>query len=89
MAQRDDRVLGELRIIHAAGQHHFMDAIDGLGRNPGNVAAFAGIELRRRLGQHGLAILIFLDLGSSRRIVSTAWAALSVMGKPSGPSVLP
>jgi hypothetical protein len=58
--KRDDRVSLELGVVHAAGDYDLLDAIGRFGADPGKVRALAGIELGRRLGDDGFAVVVLL-----------------------------
>ena len=58
MAERDERVALELRIVHAAGDDDLAHAVDALGGDPADIAALAGVQLGRRPGGDELAIFV-------------------------------
>lgn len=60
MVERDDRIQGELAVVHALGEDDVIVAVGRLGADPGHVGALAGIQLGRGLEEDGLAVLEFL-----------------------------
>jgi len=75
-----------LAVVQALGDHDV--AVERLGADPGNVAAFAGVDLAGGLALEEAAVSVLGALGRALSRVSTWRACLSVRGKPRGPSVV-
>src|SRR5579871_2572819 len=58
MAERDDGVGRELRVVHPLGQDDLAGTIGAFAADPTDIASLAGIDLGRRLGGDEMAILM-------------------------------
>ena len=66
MVQGDDGVQGELAVVHALGDDHFVVAVGGLRADPGNVPVLGligGRDGRGGLEENLLAVFVFLVPG--------------------------